>query len=972
MGAMKVQENPSYKEEKQHLDETLRCVDQFLASHPDAIGYGGDDRAAREARRVLLELVDQMREVKKQAYFGRVDFLPKQKSDLETFYVGQYHIPDTNVFSWADTLPADLYYLQTSSRSPGKLLLKRTFDIRGRDLRKINDEFVDPSLPEVFRQHVVQFTDALLFQLLSDPRGRQLRDIVATIQKRQYQIIQSPKDKLLIVQGATGSGKTSLALHRVAYLLYHYRDSRSFVPENLLILGPNRIFLGYIENVLPALGERHVPQSASDEWISDRLGGVIEYEPQEAALEDLLNPALPRATKAMRYRNAQTKGSLQMAALLDRYVDILHDQLLEGAAPFECTFVLPPGGGRVTARKVQTRWPPSQMKGVLDEVRHLPFNLRRDEFETLLVSRISRELVDQFAVDPFERKDLQKRIQESVRNQIDQHFKEWENLNVAVAYRRLLRTPRLLQEAGKGIFPSWDLELLNADAPTALIPFRFSDLAALLYLKQRLDGQDSLRYEHIVVDEAQDISPLHFKVLLGYSREASMTVLGDLAQRIYPHHGVSTWEDLICQVGENQRAKEIIRESYRSTREIVEFANALRRRTGTTEAELAEPIARSGPPPTLHSFNNRTARTQAIGELVADEHTHGWLSIAIICKTATSCQELAMELATEGFSDWQLIGNRRTRYEGRVAIIPSYLAKGLEFDAVIVADADAETYVPDELHARLLYVALSRAAHSLHVCWIGALTPLLDANQPSIELHSPLAESLQPRLVTIEEYVARHPHFDADWCVERLAGAGKLRLLADGQVDETLLEVILAGLRSSTRTPEDEVSIEPLSPDVEQGLHEQVRSLDGLLESAVQEALGSTQLIYGLLRNQMRGLGLAIPEDDHFPLAEQVVLLATLAKAVRGRGESLSIGRWTTAQHALDAVAGSRRVMAEKWLALLVDFGVVEEEMRAGRAWIRVPRESMSDLLELSLGHRPGSWEPDLLQRSPQLPSSLY
>lgn len=181
--------------------------------------------------------------------------------------------------------------------------------LSGERLRNLYNHYVHASLEGQLTR--AEFTDSLLFKLLQDSHSK-LRDIVATIQEQQYRIIRSPKDKLLVVQGAPGSGKTSVALHRVAYLLYNYR-SETFTARNILILGPNRMFLGHVAGILPSLGERPVPQKTFDSWIGELLGDTLHYESQEESLEVLLDPRFAPVVKARCYRKARNKGSLRMA-----------------------------------------------------------------------------------------------------------------------------------------------------------------------------------------------------------------------------------------------------------------------------------------------------------------------------------------------------------------------------------------------------------------------------------------------------------------------------------------------------------------------------------------------------------------------------------------------------------------------------------------------------------------------------------
>jgi DNA helicase-2/ATP-dependent DNA helicase PcrA len=321
-----------------------------------------------------------------------------------------------------------------------------------------------------------------------------------------------------------------------------------------------------------------------------------------------------------------------------------------------------------------------------------------------------------------------------------------------------------------------------------------------------LDGHDGRYYDHIIVDEAQDISPLYFKMLFDHSRAGSITAFGDLAQGIYPFHGARRWEDLTDAVDEIEPIVETLNESYRSTAEIIEYANAMQRRIGVQDSGFARPIARSGPEPNLHFSPTRADQAGTIADLVLMEHDNGRRAIAIICKTVADCQELMEELGLREIGDVQIILDQQADYAGGTAILPIYFTKGLEFDTVVLADANEENYAAEELNARLLYVAITRASHSLHICWVGALTPFLDSALTSVEMQLALEGKLEPRLVTIEQYASAAPGLDADKYVERLAGADRLEILSNGRIDETVLDVFIGSKERDLKLHEGELS----------------------------------------------------------------------------------------------------------------------------------------------------------------------
>lgn len=961
---MDIQAHPEYADEQGKLQTTLVYVHSELEDKTPPLIYGGNKPTQRSLRQHALEQLDVLKRIAQEPYFGRVDL--REDTQSEAFYIGKHALPKHNIYSWADTLAAELYYNLGSTRTHGKLLLKRTLGISSDELTDIRDEFIDPSIADRLANLPDRFSDSLLLQLLRENRRGALHDIVATIQAQQYRLISARPDQLLVVQGVPGSGKTSIALHRLAYLLYQHKANLRSI--NMLVLGPNPMFLNYIANILPALGERKIPHRTFDAWILEQLGTHVEYEPQELSLELLLDDATPTADKVMQYRNARTKGSLQMAQLLDRYVAILHEDVLAERGPL----LIESAARKGSSRREQATRTLAQITAEMERVRNLPFNQRRDALEDRLVRDISGDLFVKLGAGLRRNEADQAYIAQQVILQVHAYFEGWNASNVSVAYRKLLRTPELLRRAGVGIFNIWDLELLTQDAPTQQTPFRFSDLAALLYLKLRLDGRSSDVYDHIVIDEAQDITPLHFRVLFEYSRESSMTVLGDLSQSIYSHHGIAAWQELVAPTG-GEIQIEHIQQSYRSTDAIVSFGNQLLRRIGVRDEQLAQHIGRAGSPVGLHShaLDDDDSYYSQLVALVAQHRTDGRASIALICRTATASRALAHALRTHGLEDneLQLVDSRTAIYRGGAVIMPAYLTKGMEFDSVIIADASATSYAADDLNTRLLYVAITRASHTLDICWQGQQTPLLDLTIEQLVRQPLFHGQLEHRPVTITQYAAANPQQSIDWIVERLAASDRLSLLHNGVIDAIVLSILVRTGPTSGSSPDTDLIITQLDSADRVELRERMTVLERAGEH--QDALALTQLIYGLMRHHIQAIGLTQLSEGDTDVTGEVAVLIPLARAVREQAVTLSAGRWTTADRALQTVEPRRQPSARAVLTTLLNFGVVEQQRQGTRSQIRVPQSWITSLLGLALGYAPQDWDTDLLAQLPLLPTPI-
>lgn len=571
--------------------------------------------------------------------------------------------------------------------------------------------------------------------------------------------------------------------------------------------------------------------------------------------------------------------------------------------------------------------------------------------EGRLVSILVRDLTEAYTQRAGDISDrARSRIEERVADQVHEYFENWRGLNVSVAYRRLLRNPRILRGAGADIFSAWDLELLAQDAPTALTPFRFSDLPALLYLKILLDGLPGETFDHIVVDEAQDITPMQFKLLTLFCPAKNMTVMGDMKQGIYAHHGVSDWDELI---GDAPFKLERIANSYRSTKQINTYANRLLSRVGFDGDQLIDSVSREGPEVVQSGFGRLDAWAQETLKVIQDAARQNWKTTAIIGKTLASCRRLEQALKTAGLDAVKLIEDAGTDQIAPVIVIPLHLAKGLEFDVVVIADADEETYPTDALHARLLYVAITRAAHQLFVNWVGELSLLLEDSNSLVEPPQLFARVLEPTPLTIAEFAAKNESLDPVWCVERLAGAEKLHLLEQGRMDETVLATLLKSYRQSMQRTAERV-IQPLEASDREELTTMVRSLS--MDPDTRTGLALTQLTYGLLRNHMRFAGLELDSESEQNLEEQVILLRTFRQFQDHEVGELPMGRWTTERVVLDLVGPGRNEQALNALNLLIDYGVVEKN----KEQIRVNSALALDLLDAGLGEEGLGWDSDL------------
>lgn len=954
---MRASEHPNFQEEESHLQSTIHELEghlngtsvsgEYMWDSPGAVLLKMNLSAdrAQKCKRALLDL-----------YFGRVDWRPENEADSDQFYIGLTEYTPY-IYAWQDTLAADLYYNRSTDREQGTLQLIRAIQINNRRLVGIEDQFKDPSQTGELEP------DSMLDLLLRESRG-QLHEIVATINAQQYRIIRAPLNSALIVQGVPGSGKTVIALHRVSFLLYNHKELRS---QSVVVLGPNPIFMQYVSRVLPSLGERQIPQKTFDQWVIDQLGEKLSYQSQEELLEFLLSPLSYQAEKVMHLRNCQNMGSTKMGLLLERYIDFLKEEALADKSSLICRYYFTSGSGVTSPIVIEKTI--DQIRAILHKVKTLPVNDQRDALKLKLANQITSEVANKMNVGFREREQLLKQIFKDIEAQVNDYFAGWKSINASIAFRRLFRQRELLHQFGGDLFSKWDLELMAIDAPTPQTPFRFSDLAGVLYFNVLLNGPGKQTYGHIVVDEAQDIPALFFQGLSKYVPQKSITILGDIGQGIFINNGLSSWNDLY-QIFPNLNEKvEELNVCYRSTWQIMQNANDLLRRSGLPEDQLIRPLNRRGEEVSYHHENTAEELVDQIIQCVRADQAKTWKSIAIICRSAYDCQQLAQKLRARDFDSFELIDNRNRTYEGGVAILPSYLSKGLEFDAVILADG--HNYPLDNLSARLLFVAITRAAHKLDICWTGDISPLLNQNIDHVVVETFLGD-YQPGVLTVQDY-ADSRHLDADDCIEQIARTARLPLLTDGAIDPVVMDMLIHRTSATKKPPSEEVLIVPLKPEEEQFVATLVEDWDAQKNDDIRHALTLVETMFGLLKNQMRNLALIPAKEDEFSLTEKAIRLVQLKKLLEDADLSLTTSRGAGRKRLLEDIDPQRQKYYPAIFDTLVDFGLLEiQTTRDERTTlVRLSSDWAKALLDYSLGFPSSGLDPDMVERIPHLPKAI-
>ncbi|MGW1008455.1 HelD family protein [Streptomyces termitum] len=597
-------------------------------------------------------------------FFGRLDYLPPTQHG-QRFYIGRRHVHDAHgdpmVVDWR--APVSQPYYQASKKDPRDVGLRRRFGYTGGELTAYEDERLSDPAEE-------ERTSRLLQTEIERPRVGPMRDIVATIQPEQDEIVRADLSGTVCVQGGPGTGKTAVGLHRVAFLLYAHRER--LARTGTLVIGPNRSFLQYIEQVLPALGELEVKQATVD----DLVAHVEVRGADEAA-------------------TAVVKGDARMAEVLRRAV------WSHVTAPAEPLMVV--RGSR--------RWrvPAHELEEIVRELRER--DIRYGAAREALPQRIAHAVLvrmEQAGEAPDDR------VQNAVARTaaVKAVVKEcWPAVDPARLVLRLLGDADFLAEHAEGVLDADEQKLLLWAKPARSVKSAKWSAADAVLIDEAADLVERTHsLGHVVLDEAQDLSPMQYRAVGRRCTTGSATVLGDLAQGTTPW-ATGSWEAALTHLGKPEAQVEELTAGFRVPSEVIAYASRLLPHMAPGLAPVESVRENPG------DFEIRAARPEeadaAVVAACADALRHEG-SIGLIAADARIAP-LAAALEAAGMA-WLSPGEETTA-ESRLTLVPASLAKGLEYDHVVLdepaAVVDGE---PDERTGlRRLYVALTRAVSGLTV-----------------------------------------------------------------------------------------------------------------------------------------------------------------------------------------------------------------------------------------------------------------
>ncbi|MFJ7738779.1 RNA polymerase recycling motor HelD [Lysinibacillus sp. NPDC097287] len=730
-----------WDEVKVNLDTFDDYLETIIGLRQEAQALSVSQSTHRHASKILSTL----RRMQEVPYFGRIDFIEKGTSTAERIYIGISTLTDTSgenilIYDWRspvssvyyDYQPGHAEYTTPDGTIHGILDKKWQYLIRGGIIQSMFDTSIT-------------IGDEILQQVLGKGTDKHMHSIVATIQQEQNQIIRHDRGRMLIVHGAAGSGKTSAALQRIAYILYKYRDMLS--ADQIILFSPNSMFNSYVSNVLPELGEENMQQVTFQEYLDHRLNNEFEVENPYNQLEYVLT-AVDNPLYKTRIASIQFKASTRFFEAIKSYMESLE---LSGMVFRGISFR---GNKIITAEQITEKfysndtslrftnrleklkdWLIKQlneaeklewMKPWVQEEIDLLSNEAYHKLFTYLAEKrgFTGESIHDYEIEP---EALSRLIVHLKLKQLRKQIQEFRFINIKGIYRQFFTDPiQIKQWMDQEVPEEWPAICQLTVKMLSEGKLFYEDATPFLLMKELIQGfQTNSSIKHIVVDEAQDYSPFQFEFLKRLFPSARMTVLGDFNQAIFAHASEMVDFNMLTGLyGPDETAVINLTRSYRSTKPIVEFTRGL-----VPNGERIIAFERDGEKPKLTQLSNRAELHRSIVSKIADLRNRQYSTIAVICKSAAE-STIAYKSLSE-IEDIKLVKSGTIEYEQGIVVIPAYLAKGIEFDAVIIYDASAEVY-GDESLRRLFYTACTRAMHHLQLYSVGEPSPFLRDVAPEI------------------------------------------------------------------------------------------------------------------------------------------------------------------------------------------------------------------------------------------------
>lgn len=610
----------------------------------------------------IVERKKRIRKMIEIPYFGRIDFQEDKQKNALPIYIGIHSYYDTEknenvIHDWRAPISTMFYDYETGKaqyESPlgiikGIITLKRQYRIRR-------------SVMEFMLESSVNIQDDILQKELSSTSDERMKNIVATIQREQNLIIRNEEAKTLIIQGVAGSGKTSIALHRVAYILYRFKGEIS--SKDILIISPNKVFADYISNVLPELGEETIEECGFEELMSKQLQDKYKFQTFFEQVTEVIEKHDEAFIERIRF-----KSSVEFIDKMDKFFLYVENNCFQ-AVDIKI--------GRIPV-------PKEYIEERFKAYHRIPM---RSRFEPI-AKDIIREL--QITAPNLELTTTDKN---NIKAEIKKMFSGNNDLSLYQSFYEWLGKPELFKR-GK----NRQLE--------------YADVAPLLYLKLKMEGlKEKNPIKHLLVDEMQDYTPIQYKVL-SLLFPCNKTILGDALQSVNPYSSTNYMD--IQRVLAGAEVMKLCK-SYRSSYEITNFAQKI-----SKSPDLIA-IERHGAEPEVLTFNTADKELEYLHQYVGNA-LKGTGSIGIICKTEKEAIKLH-SILSERTDQVCLLSSESAAFSNGIIVTTAHTAKGLEFDEVIVPFVTDKEY-NNEMDRSLLYIACTRAMHRLTLTATKVVSPII-------------------------------------------------------------------------------------------------------------------------------------------------------------------------------------------------------------------------------------------------------
>ncbi len=711
--------NNKIAEEENLIEEDLKNAD---------MNYSLEDMAKGEILFAKVKKLEDIKKIKNVPYFARMDFKEDARK-MEKLYIGKISILDSKttdpiIVDWRAPI-SNLYYEGKIGKAEyeclgnkikGEILLKRQYIIEDKKLKK----YVDIN---------VTGNDELLQNALEEKADDRLKNIVATIQDEQNKIIRADINSPLIVQGVAGSGKTTIALHRIAYLIYNYE--KEFKPDEFMIIAPTKFFLNYISNILPDLGVDNVKQCTFEDFAYDVIGKKLKISDNNEKLVIIVNKDFDEINKGkvdIMIKEAKFKSSINFKKIIDEYLSEIENNYIP------------------KSNFCYKNYEIMKYNDIDYLFKHTykmyNFDNRIHEIEKNLVSEFKRkspEIIEKLRKERSEAiKDLTQDERIRVYDEYDKEIKVIEKNYKKIIKNYLNQIPKkdcvqyykefidkYLQNSNEVMQYLKENTLANLKKNEV----SFEDLAPIMYIQFKIFGiKDKCKIKHVVVDEAQDYGEFQFDVLKTILNSNSMTILGDIAQGVHYYRGIENWKRFIdVEFNNVKTVYTTLNKTYRTTKEIMDIANSVINKLPEYEKEyivLGEPVINRKNSINIEKVKDEKSLANSINIRIDEHLKQGYKSIAIIGKDMHECEKIEKELGKLR-NDVKLIKGKDSEYNSGISIVPSYLAKGLEFDCVIISNANNSKYTNSTLDIKLLYVTITRAMSKLDILYNENLTNLI-------------------------------------------------------------------------------------------------------------------------------------------------------------------------------------------------------------------------------------------------------